>query len=76
MLEIDYSVLRCHSIKELNSLLEKHSIRGWKPVGYTDYFNGEFVQAIEIAFDLDDTQEITLEVTQQNITQSMLTWAH
>ncbi len=76
MLENDYCVLRCHSITELNSLLEKHSMRGWKPIGVTDFFNGEFVQAIEITFDLDDTQEITLEVTQQNFNESMDTREH
>ena len=51
-------------------------MRGWKPIGVTDFFNGEFVQAIEITFDLDDTQEITLEVTQQNFNESMDTREH
>jgi len=67
MSERDFKVLRCSSMSELNLLLQKYSIDGWKPIGGTEVFEGKFVQPIKITFDLDDTEEITQEVIQENI---------
>ena len=67
MLERDFKVLRCSSMSELNLLLQEYSITGWKPIGDTEVFDGEFAQPIKITFDLDDTEEITQKVTQGNI---------
>ena len=67
MLERDYKVLRCSSLAELNLLLKEYSNAGWKPIGGTEVFNGEYVQPININFDLDNTEEITQEVTQKNV---------
>ena len=67
MSERDFKVLRCSSMLELNLLLQEYKIDGWKPIGGTEVFEGEFVQPIKITFDLDDTEEITQEVIQENI---------
>lgn len=67
MQERDYKVLRCSSLSELNLLLNEYIIVGWKPIGDTEVFNGEFVQPIQINFNLDITEEITQEITQKNI---------
>ncbi len=67
MSERDFKVLRCSSMSELNLLLEEYSIAGCKPIGDTEVFDCELVQPIKITFYLDDTEEITQEVTLGNI---------
>ena len=54
-------------MSELNLLLQEYSIAGWKPIGDTEVFDCELVQPIKITFYLDDTEEITQEVTLGNI---------
>lgn len=65
MIEKDYKVLRADSLSEVEAMLEQACNAGWKSTGFIEYLNGVYVQPISITIDLDDTVEITQDITEK-----------
>jgi len=72
MNETFFKVLRCSSLEELYLQLEEAALNGWKPVGNTEIFEGEYVQPINIKVALDDTEEITERISDYSAWSSTL----
>ncbi len=67
MPEKEYKVLRCSSQAELKILLEEYSNNGWRPIGHTEIFEKEIIQPVYTLVNDDDTEEITLEITRNDL---------
>lgn len=61
--DIELKVLRCRSESELEDQLSYYMSQGWVPNGDTDVFDDMHVQAIRTNRRIDDTEEITQEIT-------------
>ena len=59
MRRIEYKVLRCGSIAELEVRINHYESKGWVRTGRTDAFDGMHVHTIGIARETDGTEEIT-----------------
>ena len=59
MRKIEYKVLRCRSIAELEGQINYYESKGWVRTGRTDAFDGMHVHTIGIAKEIDETEEIT-----------------
>ena len=59
MRKIEYKVLRCRSIAELEGQINYYESKGWARTGRTDAFDGMHVHTIGIAKEIDETEEIT-----------------
>ena len=58
MSRIEYKVLRCRSIAELEEQINYHESKGWARTGRTDAFDGMHVHTISIEKEIDETEEI------------------
>ena len=58
MSRIEYKVLRCRSITELEEQINYYESNGWSRAGRTDAF-GMHVHTIGIVKEIDETEEIT-----------------
>jgi hypothetical protein len=62
MSRIEYKVLRCRSITELEEQINYYESNGWSRAGRagrTDAFDGMHVHTIGIVKEIDETEEIT-----------------
>ena len=59
MSRMEYKVLRCRSIAELEEQINYYESNGWSRAGRTDTFDGMHVHTIGIAKEIDETEEIT-----------------
>ena len=59
MSRIEYKVLRCLSVTELEKQINYYESNGWSRAGRTDAFDGMHVHTIVIAKEIDETEEIT-----------------
>ena len=66
MNETEFKVLRSNSLSELQKQLRAYESQGWVAIGRVERFADGFAQPIQIDFDMEDTEELTQEMMQDN----------
>ena len=56
---IEYKVLRCRSITELEDQVNHYESKGWVRTGCVDAFDGMHVYIISISKEADEPEEVT-----------------
>lgn len=59
----ELKVLRCNSIAELEEQIYLHESRGWERTGRMDILDGVFMHILKLETAIDDTEEITQELS-------------
>ena len=59
MTRVEFKVLRCQTITELEDQINYYESKGWARTGRTDVFDGMHVHTIGIEKEIDETEEIT-----------------